>query len=262
MREDDDQFRNYVPLLRRIIILVAVLTAVPVVLWTITAFVRSYVGPPRTPTFHQLAATEPNDASANINPDAAGPPQSATEPPKPSDPAPATLEARAAAMVDARDASATPKRPVLADRSPDSDASMPTSAMPASAVKMTDASLSASPSPKTPDMVAVPPPGTKAPDALTVPVMPNDPAATTGALAAQRPAAASEPPADTMPAAVPLAGPIPLPRRRPHIMAEAPLTQMAQVNVPMPRPRPDTAGPATPSETSAGPLDFLQNILH
>ena len=61
MREDDDEFRHYVPLLRRIIILVAVITAVPVVLWTITAFVRTYVGPPRIPTFHQLAS------SASIN---------------------------------------------------------------------------------------------------------------------------------------------------------------------------------------------------
>ncbi len=49
MREDDDEFRHYVPLLRRIIILVAVITAVPVVLWTITAFVRTYVGPPKDP---------------------------------------------------------------------------------------------------------------------------------------------------------------------------------------------------------------------
>ena len=56
MREDDDEFRHYVPLLRRIIILVAVITAVPVVLWTITAFVRTYVGPPQIPTFHQLAS--------------------------------------------------------------------------------------------------------------------------------------------------------------------------------------------------------------
>jgi len=56
MREDDD-FRHYVPLLRRIIILVAVIIAVPVILWTITVFVRTYVGPPRMPTFHQLAST-------------------------------------------------------------------------------------------------------------------------------------------------------------------------------------------------------------
>ena len=62
MREDDEEFRHYVPLLRRIIILVAVITAVPVVLWTITAFVRTYVGPPKIPTFHQLAST----ASINV----------------------------------------------------------------------------------------------------------------------------------------------------------------------------------------------------
>jgi hypothetical protein len=68
MREDDEEFRHYVPLLRRIIILVAVITAVPVILWTITAFVRTYVGPPKIPTFHQLAATAsinaPSDATA------------------------------------------------------------------------------------------------------------------------------------------------------------------------------------------------------
>ena len=58
------EFRHYVPLLRRIIILVAVITAVPVVLWTITAFVRTYVGPPKIPTFHQLASTASINAPA------------------------------------------------------------------------------------------------------------------------------------------------------------------------------------------------------
>ena len=41
----EDQFRHYFPLMRRVIILVAVLTAVPVILWTITVFVRGYFGP-------------------------------------------------------------------------------------------------------------------------------------------------------------------------------------------------------------------------
>ena len=69
MREDDDQFRYYVPLLRRIIILVAVIIAVPVILWTITAFVRTYVGPPHIPTFHQLASTGLSQrASSQCNP--------------------------------------------------------------------------------------------------------------------------------------------------------------------------------------------------
>ncbi len=56
MREDDG-LGHYVPILRRIIVLVAVIIAVPVILWTITIFVRTYVGPPRLPTFHQLAST-------------------------------------------------------------------------------------------------------------------------------------------------------------------------------------------------------------
>jgi hypothetical protein len=56
MHEYDDQVRPYV-VLRRIIIVVAVLTAVPVALWTVTATVRTYVGPPKLPTFRQLATT-------------------------------------------------------------------------------------------------------------------------------------------------------------------------------------------------------------
>ena len=46
---DDDNIRLYTPVLQRIIILVAVIIAVPVVMWTITTFVRSYVAPPRAP---------------------------------------------------------------------------------------------------------------------------------------------------------------------------------------------------------------------
>jgi hypothetical protein len=56
MREDDG-LGHYVPVLRRIIILVSVIIAVPVILWTITTFVRTYVGPPHLPTFHQLVST-------------------------------------------------------------------------------------------------------------------------------------------------------------------------------------------------------------
>ena len=40
----------------------------PVVLWTITAFVRSYVGPPKAPTFQRLTMLEPSDSSAAVPP--------------------------------------------------------------------------------------------------------------------------------------------------------------------------------------------------
>jgi len=56
MREYDEHIRLYTPILQRIIILVAVIIAVPVVLWTITAFVRAYVAPPQLPIFRPITA--------------------------------------------------------------------------------------------------------------------------------------------------------------------------------------------------------------
>ena len=54
MREDDGEIGHYVRLWSRIVILCAVIIAVPVILWTITAFVRSQ---PKVSTFHYLFAT-------------------------------------------------------------------------------------------------------------------------------------------------------------------------------------------------------------
>ncbi len=56
MHRYDDQVPPYV-VLRRIIIIVAVLIAVPVALWTVTGAVRTYVAPPKLPAFRQLATT-------------------------------------------------------------------------------------------------------------------------------------------------------------------------------------------------------------
>ena len=39
----DDSIRLYLPVLQRVIILAAVVIAGPIVMWTITTFVRSYV---------------------------------------------------------------------------------------------------------------------------------------------------------------------------------------------------------------------------
>src|SRR5262245_10614945 len=75
--EDDYNTRSYAPVLRRVIILVAVIIAVPVMMWTATNFIRSYVGP-KTPTFRHLTLTEPPlTASLHPKPQAA---QSAPEP--------------------------------------------------------------------------------------------------------------------------------------------------------------------------------------
>ena len=64
MREDSDHFRHYVPLLRRIVIVVAVLAAIPVILWTITLFMRSYVGPPKLPNVPPAGGERDGSAAA------------------------------------------------------------------------------------------------------------------------------------------------------------------------------------------------------
>src|SRR5579863_25798 len=71
MREYDDNIQNYAPMLRRIIILVAVITAVPVVLWTITAFMRTYIAQPTVPDAKPLAVVTSNATPADTATDAA-----------------------------------------------------------------------------------------------------------------------------------------------------------------------------------------------
>jgi len=54
--EDDSDIRRYPPFWRRVIILVTVIIAAPVMMWTITIFFRSYVERP-IPTFRHLTLT-------------------------------------------------------------------------------------------------------------------------------------------------------------------------------------------------------------
>ena len=87
MREyDDDNISHYAPVLRRIIILVAVITAVPVMLWTITAFMHTYIAQPTIPSPQPLAAATAPPAS---------PAADTANPPAPSQPAPSVTDARA-----------------------------------------------------------------------------------------------------------------------------------------------------------------------
>src|SRR5215469_1375451 len=57
---DDENIRLYTPVLQRVIILAAVIIAVPVLMWTITTFVRSYVARPRVPALEHVASTTPS----------------------------------------------------------------------------------------------------------------------------------------------------------------------------------------------------------
>jgi hypothetical protein len=302
MRDDDEEFGHYVPLLRRIIILVAVITAVPVVLWTITAFVRAYVAPVKIPTFHQLAATASINAPAS---DAAGDTGSSTLAER------LVLERQATARAtatDARDSAPAPKGPLLADR--------PEGAPAGAAVPSAPAPSSPAPNPSTPissaPSVSPPSPPVAAP-APSAPAMAStsDAPAATGSTTSGTPAAAAATPAiapgaaritdpsmtttttaslaapptlpwtgtdgstpvirvvgnrqadtsDPLPPARPLSGRIPLPRHRPRDLGSVRIADMAPANIPIPRPRPDAAAAASVDTSSAGPIEFLNNLF-
>src|SRR5215471_10849296 len=53
---DDENIRLYTPVLQRVIILAAVVIAVPVMMWTITTFVRSYIARPKLPALEHVAS--------------------------------------------------------------------------------------------------------------------------------------------------------------------------------------------------------------
>src|SRR6516162_4550755 len=53
---DDESIRLYTPVLQRVIILAAVVIAVPVMMWTITTFVRSYIARPKPPALEHVAS--------------------------------------------------------------------------------------------------------------------------------------------------------------------------------------------------------------
>jgi hypothetical protein len=230
MREDEDQFRYYVPLLRRIIILVAVITAIPVILWTITAFVRTYVAPPKVPTFRPMTAT----ASIAVPPvpDTIGKPPAQgamAQPPS------AMPEARAAAN-DARDTAPGAKGALLADRMADVTGN-------AGAPRVAELTPAA-PADATP----------RAADGVT-PGAPNASAPGGPAMSAQMPTPPMDAAADTLPAAAPLSGPVPLPRHRPRNL------DVAQLNVPVPRPRPGPAGEGGSDTSGANPLEWIRSIF-
>jgi len=254
---DDNEFVHYVPILRRIIVLVAVVTAVPVVLWTITSFVRAYVAPAKVPTFHQLAATASFSGPNNsISSRAAGDrPAPAAEPAKLSNQPPATIEARTN-VADAGDSSAAPKGPLLGDHllgdhAPETVASAP----PPGAMKMANAPAAVPAGAKWPE-VSPPPAAAPAPSESGMP------AVVTPVAEQQQPEAVAESGAEDLPAVAPLKGPIPLPRQRPRDPSTMRIADMAPSSIPIPRPRPDAAGPAAPPGKTESPIGFIQNLFH
>jgi hypothetical protein len=254
MREDDDEFGHYVPVLRRIIILVAVITAVPVMLWTITAFVRAYVSPAKIPTFHQLASTASINAptSAEVQSTASERPPAAPMPATPAAPPPVLMATAGAPSNFGADAAAAAKGDRTVEGNNPADAATPVKIASAPPI-VPAASNAAATSTLAPPVVARVATDSAGPILAATTVAPPE--------AEQSPAA--------LPAATPLSGSIPLPRHRPSVAdaASAPptgaATRMAAAGpIPMPRPRPDAAGLSAPAEDSGGnPLGFIKTLF-
>jgi hypothetical protein len=256
--DDDENIRLYTPVLQRVIILAAVIIAVPVMMWTITTFVRSYVARPKAPALEHVAST---NMPARIP---------AISPAQPS-PAPSPADQSAAQRVEGASASDPPSRAAETRNGVPNLASPPdASAPPAAGSSPSGASLQAMPAPSsaitataitTGDISTGSSTAASAPSAPRLPLAPrsNDNVASTGApnssdrglawpnpnttsppdFAAPRlpppPAPARTAAAEVLPAGEPIRGPIPLPRQRPGIFAMA---AAASGPVPLPRVRP------------------------
>ena len=228
MREydDDSNIQHYAPVLRRIIILVAVITAVPVMLWTITAFMHTYIAQPTIPAPRPLATATAAPAS---------PAADTANPPAPSQPAPAATDARATddgrgdRIRDSAGNNAAPNVQVASTAA----VSPAPSAAPAT-----------SPAPAAVTVQAAPAPS----------VFPNPPFVTPPQAAAPDPA--NDAAADTLPPPDPITGPVPLPRHRPSVLA------LADTAIPLPRARPGNV-PEPPAPTpDAPPSGYDPGIGH
>lgn len=238
MRDDEDNIRQYLPVLRRIIILVAVLTAIPVVMWTITAFVRNHVAPPRAPALQPMAIA-PSGSPANTTVATASdqpPTQSINAAQAAPLNAPGNGSPNDAGGAGAASAYAptggTPGIKTASVGGPSSaarDDATPAAASPADVAASPSDSAAPNPSPDNDTQVAARPQES---------VWPTAPTAT----------------ADALPAGEPIAGPVPLPRKRPTSFAVA-------GNVPLPTPRPDIAGGGA-TDASPTAIDWLKKVFH
>src|ERR1700751_2731376 len=124
MREYDDydgeSIRLYTPVLQRVIILAAVIIAVPVMMWTITTFVRGYVARPKVPALEHVASTSVPARIPAISP---SPPSPA--PPPANQSAPQRVDGASANDAASLAADARNGPPNLAS-APDAGASPPT----------------------------------------------------------------------------------------------------------------------------------------
>jgi hypothetical protein len=261
MREYDENIRLYTPILQRVIILVAVIIAVPVVLWTITSFVRSYVAPPQIPTFRPLAGSTipesrgPAPQSSSAVQFAAQTGNGATasdartmfpDIKKPGSPPTAPSASVTTPAISGMTASAGPPQPLQT-----ASAIVDPTAWVNSAPKASPPSPSVAAPPNlalasaTPLQAATAPPN----PATIAPIDPSLDAQPASIGAPSEQMAASDAAAGDLPAGKPLKGRIPLPTRRPVTAgstAMAAHVALAAGGVPLPRARPAAAPEPAP----------------
>jgi hypothetical protein len=275
MREydDDDNIRLYAPVLQRVIILAAVVIAVPVMMWTITTFIRSYVARPQVPYFQHLTLSEAPQSLPPASPLTATPPppqgvqgmqgvrpaqpgpaaaladtatvagggqtpsdtgSSAPSPANSAPPSSPPVPVMAGAAVDNNPAqAAAPTPPAPAMASPDA-AGLPTVAKPAGLVARLANNASGKPS-------AAP---------AAAPAWPNPSAGGPPSLGAPQPSVAMAETASTeaLPPPQPIKGRVPLPRGRPAAIALAATEDMTP-----PAAVADTAGTDTAATDALPP---------
>jgi hypothetical protein len=283
---DDENVRLYTPVLQRVIILAGVIIAVPVVMWTITTFVRSYVARPKLPALEHVASTSASVPVAAVGPAIASPTPINQSAPLRSDAtaaretpnSPADIQKGAvnlaalpdssasaaattnpsAAPLEARPAETTSSvvvTPAAAAPSGGGNAAAATASQPrvSAAPRSTDnAAPSGAPSPVDRGL-AWPNPNTANPPDFAASRLP--PAAPTPL----PPPAARMASAEIVPADEPIRGRVPLPRQRPAILAVAATTPASGSGVPMPRMRP-TGAPAEAASTLGIPVSGRSDL--
>jgi len=285
---DDESIRLYTPILQRMMILAAVIIAVPVIMWTITTFVRSYVERPKVPLLeHAASITTPARVpliAAPPNPTPSAPDQSATSRDKAtaSDATNATAEiekapANLAAAPDSNlpPAAATDLSTASLQAAP-MQAPSPASPAPAAAAGDTSmANPAEAPAVSTPKPPQSPWPTHSATLSRTASspdrgiAWPNPNATSAPDLAALRSALPPPPPtagtanAEDLPAQDPIRGPVPLPRHRPSIFAMSAIMAAATAAggpVPLPRARPGAAPTADSGAEPGAGRQELENV--
>jgi hypothetical protein len=245
---DDKNIRLYTPVLQRVIVLAAVIIAVPVLMWTITTFVRSYVARPKVPTLEHVASTNMPARIPTISPAPPSPAPSPADQSAPQrvegasasdapSPAAETGSLQAAPIQAPSPAIPAPAATAAGDASAGNPA--PTAPMPRLplAPRSTDYAALTSPPSSSDRGLAWPNPNTTSPPDFAAPRLPPPPT----------PAPARTAAAEVLPAGEPIRGPIPLPRQRPGIFVMA---AAASGPVPLPRARPvDAPAQAATSES-------------